>query len=402
MAGLPKRCRARGIRLWRAYLPCPGGKEADATVSSRLHRLAAATLTLIISFASSLPALADNTLESYVVQQDDTLTAIATMAGMSVERLVDLNGLASADTIFVGDVLVLVEPTPVRVVYQVQAGDTMTSIARQFGVEVAALASTNAIQDSNAISVGAELIIPDLPTAFVAAARAVATTSPMPTAPPTPRPTPTPTARPTATAIRAAPSPTPTSASSAAGVYVVQPGDTLYSIAARFGVTPAALQATNQLASADRIFVGQRLAIPRVTASSAGAGSQPPPTNDIVALARQYLGAPYVFGGTTPVGFDCSGFIFYVFNRAGRSMERDIWSQYDSGPHITREQLQPGDLVFFQNTYMEGLSHNGVYVGNGEFINAVGEDTGVGISRLSSPYWAERWYGATRPRSQRS
>ena len=125
-------------------------------------------------------------------------------------------------------------------------------------------------------------------------------------------------------------------------------------------------------------------------------------SSSVLAQAAAASGGFYVHGGTSPRGFDCSGFIFYVFNRAGRSMERDIWSQYDSGPHITREQLQPGDLVFFQNTYMEGLSHNGVYVGNGEFINAVGEDTGVGISRLSSPYWAERWYGATRPRSQRS
>jgi peptidoglycan endopeptidase LytE len=378
----------------------PEGKEADATMSSRLHRLAAATLTVIISFVGSLPVLADNAPENYVVQQGDTLTAIAAMAGTSVERLVDLNGLGSADTIFVGDFLLLVEPTPVRVVYRVQAGDTMTSIARQFGVEVAALAGANSIEDPNAISVAAELIIPDPSTAFVAAARApaAATPSPMPTAPPTPQPTPTPTARPTATVTRAAPSPTPTSVSPAVGSYVVQPGDTLYSIAARLGVTPAALQATNQLASADRIFVGQRLTIPRVNASSASPGSQASPTNDIVTLARQYLGAPYVFGGTTPVGFDCSGFIFFVFNRAGRTIERDIWSQYDSGPHVTREQLQPGDLVFFQNTYMEGLSHNGIYVGNGEFINAIGEDSGVGISRLGSPYWADRWYGATRPR----
>ena len=79
-------------------------------------------------------------------------------------------------------------------------------------------------------------------------------------------------------------------------------------------------------------------------------------------------------------------------------MPRDIWSQWDSGPHVARDQLQPGDLVFFQNTYMEGLSHNGIYIGNGEFVNAVDEESGVAISKLSSPYWTEHWYGATRPR----
>jgi len=185
-------------------------------------------------------------------------------------------------------------------------------------------------------------------------------------------------------------------------VYVVQRGDTVYSIARRYGVTPAGLQSANQLASPDQIFVGQRLVIPRLAAAPAISGTPTATTtattNEVVAFARQNLGAPYVFGGTTPTGFDCSGFIFYVFRRAGRTMPRDIWARYDSGPHIARDQLQPGDLVFFQDTYMEGLSHDGIYVGNGEFVNAVDEDSGVAVSKLSSTYWAERWYGATRPR----
>lgn len=335
--------------------------------------------------------------EGYVVQPGDTLTGIAEMAGISVDRIVELNGLASPDTIFVGDTLLLAEPTPVRVGYRVQAGDTLSSIAQQFGVEVGSIAAANGMEDPNAIAVGAELVIPDPRPMAVAAARAEPT--PRPTAAPTSRPTLTPAAAPraaVASPTAAAATPTPRPQASSQGTYVVQRGDTLYSIARAFGVTPLALQSANQLPSPDRIFVGQRLVIPRGTGPQPSA-SPTPATPDVVAIARQYLGAPYVFGGTTPAGFDCSGFIFYVFGRAGRTMQRDIWTQYDSGPHISREQLQPGDLVFFQNTYVDGLSHNGIYVGNGQFINAVDEDSGVAVSRLSSPYWAERWYGATRP-----
>ena len=73
-----------------------------------------------------------------------------------------------------------------------------------------------------------------------------------------------------------------------------------------------------------------------------------------------------------------------------------MWGQYGAGPHPSRSELRPGDIVFFENTYMPGLSHNGIYIGGGQFINAVDERSGVRVANLSDPYWASRWFGATR------
>ena len=112
----------------------------------------------------------------------------------------------------------------------------------------------------------------------------------------------------------------------------------------------------------------------------------------------KYLGARYRFGGSSPAtGFDCSGFVFYVLNSVGVFVGRDIFSQLNSGPRVSTSDLRPGDLLFFSNTYKRGLSHSGIYVGNGKFINAENERTGVVISELWSSYWASHFTAAVRP-----
>ncbi len=78
-------------------------------------------------------------------------------------------------------------------------------------------------------------------------------------------------------------------------------------------------------------------------------------------------------------------------------MPRDLWGQLQAGPRIKQANLQPGDIVFFENTYTPGLSHDGIYIGNGRFINAASEREGVRVSSLSESYWAARYYGASRP-----
>lgn len=125
------------------------------------------------------------------------------------------------------------------------------------------------------------------------------------------------------------------------------------------------------------------------TASSSSAGST------IVSVAKNYLGVPYVWGGTTPSGFDCSGFVQYVFRQCGYSISRTATPQYSDGTPVSYSNLQPGDLVFFERTYNEtGITHVGIYIGGGEFIHAGGGC--VKISSLSESYYSSRYYGACR------
>jgi len=108
------------------------------------------------------------------------------------------------------------------------------------------------------------------------------------------------------------------------------------------------------------------------------------------------LGSPYVWGGSSPSGFDCSGFVWYIARQVAKPLSRGMFGQYNSGSHPARDSLQPGDVVFFQNTFAPGLSHNGVYIGNGQFVHAADEAVGVTISSLNTAYWTSHWFGATR------
>lgn len=146
---------------------------------------------------------------------------------------------------------------------------------------------------------------------------------------------------------------------------------------------------------------------PAMAAPAAPAEPVPPPApsapsvaDQIVAHAARAVGSPYVWGGASPVtGFDCSGLVQWVLAQVGVDRGRDVWAQYQGGDPIAREALEPGDLVFFANTYQPGLSHVGIYVGDGAFVDAGTERTGVRQASLSSPYWASRYVGARRARS---
>ena len=111
----------------------------------------------------------------------------------------------------------------------------------------------------------------------------------------------------------------------------------------------------------------------------------------VVGIAMQYLGTPYVWGGASPGGFDCSGFIMYVYSQVGVSLPHHAASQYGMGTPVSRDQLQPGDLVFFN-----GLGHAGIYIGGGQFIHAPHTGDVVKISSLSDSWYASTWVGARR------
>lgn len=110
----------------------------------------------------------------------------------------------------------------------------------------------------------------------------------------------------------------------------------------------------------------------------------------IIATAEQYLGLPYLWGGTTAYGFDCSGFTQFCFKMNGYFLPRDADMQYAQGVPVDRNNLQPGDLVFFQ-TYKQGPSHVGIYIGNSKFIHA-GSSSGVTINSFNR---ADKDYSAT-------
>ncbi|MCC6790276.1 MAG: C40 family peptidase [Thermomicrobiales bacterium] len=128
-----------------------------------------------------------------------------------------------------------------------------------------------------------------------------------------------------------------------------------------------------------------------------GGGGEAVGSSSVVDFAMQYLGYPYVWATHGPSSFDCSGFTYWVLsNTLGVNIGTGTMSQIGYGTPVDRNSLQPGDLVFFQNTYTWGLSHVGIYIGGNQFIHAENESTGVVISNLDSSYYASRWYGARR------
>jgi cell wall-associated NlpC family hydrolase len=122
-------------------------------------------------------------------------------------------------------------------------------------------------------------------------------------------------------------------------------------------------------------------------------GSSPPPATHggVVGIAMSYLGVPYVWGGASPSGFDCSGFVMYVYAQAGISLPHNAAMQYGYGSPVSRDQLEAGDLVFF-----DGLGHVGIYIGGGSFIHAPHTGDVVKISSLSDSWYASTYVGARR------
>jgi cell wall-associated NlpC family hydrolase len=118
----------------------------------------------------------------------------------------------------------------------------------------------------------------------------------------------------------------------------------------------------------------------------------------IVSIAMSYLGYPYVSGGAGPSGFDCSGFTQYVVGMAtGIWISHAVEAQpYSAGAWVDYGDWQPGDLIFFQNTYRAGISHAAIYIGDGQIIHAENEGSGVTIDSVYSDYYAPRYWGAIR------
>jgi peptidoglycan endopeptidase LytE len=278
---------------------------------------------------------------------------------------------------------------PTYVVYRVIAGDTLWSIARRHGTRPEHLATLNGISVDGVLSIGQRVRVP-------------AAASPAPAA-----------ARPAVSRPAAGPSaPRPVTA-----VYRVRQGDTLWSIARRHGTTPARLAALNGITVDGVLPVGRALKVPAPTVMPRPAQAAAPPSeqaldvqrarlaalpsrgaqwmDDLLTLSRRYLGVRYRWGGTTPDGFDCSGFMYYVFGRLGVTLPRTTFAMFDGGAPVPREDLHSGDIVFFE-TVSPGPSHAGIYLGDGRFIHASSGARRVLITSMDDGYYAPRYLGARR------
>ncbi|EDL64894.1 C40 family peptidase [Bacillus sp. SG-1] len=331
------------------------------------------TLTTTAVFSAS--CIANASASTYKVEKGDTLWAISKKHNTSIEDLKKWNNL-SKEVIFPNQVLKLSsdnqihsspsknEPssTVIQNTYTVKPGDTLSKIAVIHSITLEQLMNWN--------NVSSHLIYPGQ-TLIVKSSNAGQSTE-------TPRPQ----------------TSTPAVPSQEVTTYKVQRGDTLSHISFKFNISIADLKMLNKLNS-DTIYVGQDLKI-EITSNDVTPSTPGNPLKDSEVLlneAKTHLGTPYVWGGSTPEGFDCSGFIYYVYKKAGRSISR-----YSSGGYYNRSYYvhtpQPGDLVFFENTYKKGISHLGIYIGDNQFIHA--GDNGVEITSLDNAYWNSKFDGFKR------
>ncbi|HWK22066.1 MAG TPA: LysM peptidoglycan-binding domain-containing protein [Ureibacillus sp.] len=311
---------------------------------------------------------------TYTVKSGDTLSGIAKKYNTTYSAIMKSNGLSST-VIRIGQNLQIggtattstttasksTTSTTSTSTYTVKSGDTLSGIAKKYGTTYTAIMKANGLS-STSIRVGQKLQI-----------GGAATTST------------TTTSKSTA------------STSTSTNTYTVKSGDTLSGIAKKYGTTYTAIMQLNNLKTTI-LKVGQKLTITGKATSTTASNTSTVVTKvvsgtTVVNTAEKYIGRPYVFGGASPTGFDCSGFVYYVFKNAGASISRTSAAGYYSlAKKVSSPQV--GDLVFFSNTYKAGISHVGIYIGSGKMVSASG--TKVNIDTFQSGYWKSHFTGYGR------
>lgn len=169
-----------------------------------------------------------------------------------------------------------------------------------------------------------------------------------------------------------------------AASYTVKSGDTLSSIARQYGTTYQSIMNDNGLMTTN-IKIGQKL---EIGGTKTTVLKQTTNSSNVVTVAKKYLGTSYRYGGSTPAGFDCSGFVTYVYNQSGKQTSRTTAAGfYNKAKKVSSPKV--GDLVFFTNSSKQSISHVGIYIGNGKMINASGSN--VNISPIHSGYWKSKF-----------
>ena len=318
-------------------------------------------------------------ISTYTVVKDDTLSSIAAKYKISVQKLMQWNNLTSS-LIFPGDVLSIKEPSDSKgtnnktnennnqggktnnsTTYTVKSGDTLSEIAYKHGITLKELMDWNKLQ-TTLIYPGDVLVVKK--------------TNQTPS-------------------NNGSNSKNNNNTSGTNRTYTVRAGDSLWKIANTFSVSVANLKKWNNLSS-DTIYVGQSLKIVGGNSTSNNSSSTPQDNigtsynvNKLIEIAKNFIGVPYVWGGSSPAGFDCSGYIYYVYQQAGLNIGRfNAEGYFNRSYYVTSPQL--GDLVFFKDTYKKGISHVGIYLGNNEFISATSSG-GVKIVSLNNSYWSQHF-----------
>ena len=276
-----------------------------------------------------------------------------------------------------------------QTVYTVKAGDTLWDIANKYGVSVSSLQQNNGLS-SERLQIGMKLVVNSA----------------------------------TASGFQ-----TPSLAADSSNIYIVRSGDNLWTIASKYNTTVEQLISLNNLSS-DRLNIGDRLYVKAVSRPAATTSTPsravypkpvtPPPapvvteqqesktesTNDkaendlgtqICNFGAKYLGTPYRYGGSGPGGFDCSGFVGYVYKQHGYNLPRTAADIYGVGVAVDKANLQPGDLLFFKGRGTSYINHVGIYVSDNKFIHSSSPNSGgVIYSYLNNAYYSQTYVGAKR------
>lgn len=148
--------------------------------------------------------------------------------------------------------------------------------------------------------------------------------------------------------------------------------------------------------SLDKVVVKKQTTTPTQTSQSSATGTASATAQDVVAFAKKYVGYKYVYGGSGPTTFDCSGFTMYVFKQFGVSLPHNARTQANYGKYVSKSNLQPGDLLIFNNSSNTSIGHAGIYIGNGKFVHAANSKTGVTTSSINSGYYSIRFVEGRR------
>lgn len=271
--------------------------------------------------------------------------------------------------------------------YTVHSGQSLWGIAQSHGTSVQEIMRLNHLH-SMSLAVGQALVLPS----------GVGPSKVVPSGASHVNPPSKPNTKPTTPSSKSHPSKT---VSQGSNVYAtVHSGDTLSALAHHYHVSLSGLEKWNGLTSKSVLHIGQHLKVGEtsgVDSSLSGrSGGVAGLGGDVFGskladFAQQFVGTPYQWGGRSAHGFDCSGFVQYVFGHFGIALPRTSYDMFGVGSAVSQSDLMPGDLIF-SDTYGGGASHVGIYLGGGKFISA--ESGGVAIASLSQSYWARHYVGA--------